>query len=53
MRDKQKLIRQVVDLTNTMVEVGEPTSTLPPLSNERVEMFTIKEYAQWINGLPE
>ena len=52
MRNKQELIQQVVNLLSAMIEVEELPSTTPP-SNEQVEMLTIKECAQQINGLSE
>ena len=52
-RSKQELIQQVVNMLNTMIEVEELPSAPPPLSNEQVEMLTIKECAQQINGLSE
>lgn len=52
MRSKQKLIQQVVNLLNVMIEVEESLHTLP-LNNDQVEMLTIKECAQQISGLSE
>lgn len=52
MRNKQELIQQVVNLLNAMIEIEEqPPAPLP--NNEQVEMLTIKECAQQINGLSE
>lgn len=53
MRNKQELIQQVVNLLNTLIEVEERPTALPPLINEQVEMLTIKECAQQISGLSE
>ena len=52
MRNKQELIQQVVNLLNAVIEVEEIPSAPPP-SNEQMEMLTIKECAQQINGLSE
>lgn len=52
MRNKQELIRQVVNLLSAMIEVEELPSITPP-SNEQVEMLTIKECAQQVSGLSE
>ena len=40
-------------MLNTMIEVEELPSAPPSPSNEQVEMLTIKECAQQINGLSE
>lgn len=53
MRNKQELIQQVVNLLNAMIEVEELPSAPPQLSNEQVEMLTIKECAQQVSGLSE
>lgn len=54
MRNKQELIKQVVALLNTMIEVDEERQpTAVPLSDAPIEMLTIKECAQQINGLSE
>ncbi len=54
MRNKQELIQQVVNLLSAMIEVEE-LQTAPPssVSNDQVEMLTIKECAQQISGLSE
>lgn len=53
MRNKQKLIQQVIALLNAMIEVEESPPSVPPSSDAPVEMLTIKECAQQISGLSE
>ena len=53
MRNKQELIRQVLNLLNAMIEVEELPYASPLPSNKQVEMLTIKECAQQVSGLSE
>ena len=52
-RNKQELIKQVVDLLNAMIEVEEQTTPTPVIDNRPMEMLTIKECAQAVAGLSE
>lgn len=50
-RNKQELIKQVVDLLNEIIEVEEQTPTVPSKDNRPMEMLTIKECTQEVAGL--
>ena len=52
-RNKQELIKQVVNLLNAMIEVEEQTTPTPVIDNRPMEMLTIKECAQVVAGLSE
>ena len=52
-RNKQELIKQVVNLLNVMIEVEEQTTPTPVIDNRPMEMLTIKECAQAVAGLSE
>ena len=52
-RNKQELIKQVVNLLNAMIEVEEQTTPTPVIDNRPMEMLTIKECAQAVAGLSE
>ncbi|MBD5383410.1 MAG: helix-turn-helix domain-containing protein [Ruminococcaceae bacterium] len=53
MKSKQVLIQQVVNLLNALIKVEELLTTSSQPNNDQVEMLTIKECAQQINGLSE
>ena len=52
-RNKQELIKRVIDLLNVMIEVEEQTTPTPVIDNRPMEMLTIKECAQAVAGLSE
>ena len=52
-RNKQELIKRIVDLLNAMIEVEEQTTPTPVIDNRPMEMLTIKECAQAVAGLSE
>ena len=52
-RNKQELIKRVIDLLNVMIEVEEQTTPTPVIDNRPMEMLTIKECAQVVAGLSE
>ena len=52
-RNKQELIKRIVDLLNAMIEVEEQTTPTPVIDNRPMEMLTIKECAQVVAGLSE
>ena len=52
-RNKQDLIKQVVDLLNAMIEVEEQAASAPVIDNRPMEMLTIKECAKAVAGLSE
>ncbi|MCM1168116.1 MAG: helix-turn-helix domain-containing protein [Ruminococcus sp.] len=51
-RNKQELIKQIVDILNSMIEIDEQP-TIKTADNSPLEMLTIKECAQAITGLSE
>ena len=52
-RNKQELIKQVVDLLDAMIEVEEQTPDVPSKNNAPMEMLTIKECTREVAGLSE
>ena len=52
-RNKQELIKQVVDLLDAMIEVEEQTPNISSKNNKPMEMLTIKECTQEVAGLSE
>ena len=52
-RNKQELIKQVVDLLDAMIEVEGETTSIPSNNNAPMEMLTIKECTQEVSGLSE
>ena len=52
-RNKQELIKQMVNLLNAMIEVEEQAASAPVIDNRPMEMLTIKECAQAVAGLSE
>ena len=52
-RNKQELIKQVVDLLDAMIEVEEQTPNIPSKNNPPMEMLTIKECTHEVAGLSE
>ena len=49
---KQELISKIVALLNELIDVEEKTSDIPT-TNKKLEMLTVKECAELVNGLSE
>lgn len=50
---KQELITKIVTLLNELIDVEEKTSMKIPQADKKVEMLTIKECTELVNGLSE
>ena len=50
---KQELISKIVTLLNELIEIEEKSSTKSPKPDEKIEMLTIKECTELVNGLSE
>ena len=50
---KQELISKIVALLNEPIEIEEKSSTKSPKPDEKIEMLTIKECTELVNGLSE
>ena len=50
---KQELISKIVTLLNELIDVEEKTSMKIPKADKKVEMLTIKECTELVNGLSE
>ena len=50
---KQELITKIVTLLNELMGVEEKTSMKIPQADKKVEMLTIKECTELVNGLSE
>ena len=52
MNTKQELISKIVALLNELIDVEEKSSDISP-TDKNVEMLTVKECAELVNGLSE
>ena len=50
---KQELISKIVTLLNELIDVEEKSSMKNPKTEEKIEMLTIKECTELVNGLSE
>ena len=50
---KHELISKIVTLLNELIDVEEKTSMKIPQADKKVEMLTIKECTELVNGLSE
>ncbi|MCM1167113.1 MAG: helix-turn-helix domain-containing protein [Lachnospiraceae bacterium] len=52
-RNKQELIKQIVDILNSMIEIDEQKPAVTATDDKPLEMLTIKECSQAVSGLSE